>query len=81
MFHFGLCGESVPFEVTSVENGSQVVIDSCGSFSGLYGCIGKNSIVMVAFDSLGPSGSFVVSEGSLGFRKVPQGFLRNSIGG
>ena len=26
MFHFGLCGESVPFEVTSVENGSQVVI-------------------------------------------------------
>ena len=24
MFHFGLCGESVPFEVTSVDNGSQV---------------------------------------------------------
>ena len=24
MFHFGLCGESVPFEVTSVENGSHV---------------------------------------------------------
>jgi len=24
MFHFGLCGASVPFEVTSVEKGSQV---------------------------------------------------------
>ena len=24
MFHFGLCGESVPFEVTSIENGSRV---------------------------------------------------------
>ena len=23
MFHFGLCGESVPFEVTSVENGNK----------------------------------------------------------
>ena len=24
LFHFGLCGENVPFEVTSTENGSQV---------------------------------------------------------
>ena len=28
MFHFGTCGENVPFDVISIDNGNQVVISN-----------------------------------------------------